>query len=69
MSLKQINVQQSVLNVDAKRAFYNFTTCICCGVESLATGQVGFKTLLASSPHISIAEVPLYPCLSSPISP
>jgi len=24
--LKQINVQQSVLNADAKSAFYNFTT-------------------------------------------
>ena len=24
--IKQINVQQSVLNADAKSAFYNFTT-------------------------------------------
>ena len=26
MQLKQINVQQSVLNADAKSAFYNLTT-------------------------------------------
>ena len=40
-------MQQSVLNADAKSAFYNFKTGIdICWADSLATGHVGLKSLL-----------------------
>ena len=70
IQLKQINVQQSVLNADAKSAFHNFTTFnsltgfdICWVTSHQASGL----QKSTSPPHISVAQVP-YQCLSSPIS-